>query len=365
MTQTELYSRLVLKFSEGIGNATARKLIAHFGSAEAVLDVPRSALGGLRGLGRRQLSGLGSPAAQRRAAGELRFIEREAIQALSPGDADYPALLKQVGDAPFLLFQKGRITYPELLLSVVGTRKPTSYGKLQCEALVAALSDYKVMIVSGMAYGVDIIAHRSALRHGLPTVGVVAHGLDRIYPAAHHKDLQALYANGGLLSEYPSGTNPDRENFPVRNRIIAGLSQATLVVEAARKGGALITAHLARGYNREVFAIPGRTSDTYSAGCNDLIRTQQAYMLTGIEDLSYHLGWLEAQRVTDKSHVQHPDLTSEEQRVIALLQGADSPTLDTLAVRSQLPTARLAARLLSLELKGLVQPLPGKKFRLR
>lgn len=365
MTEIELYSALVLRFSKGIGNVIAKRLIAHFQSAEAVLHTPLSDLAQIPGLGERQLRGLGSEEARRLAKRELDFIEKNAIRGLSFRDSDYPALLKAVGDGPFLLFQKGNIAYPEVLFSVVGTRQLTSYGKRQCEGLIEALSDYEVMIVSGMAYGADIVAHRSALRHGLPTVGVLAHGLDRIYPAPHRKYLESICAQGGLVTEYPSGTKPERENFPVRNRIIAGMSQATLVIEAARKGGALITAHLARGYNREVFAVPGRASDTYSTGCNNLIKKQQAYMLSGIDDLLYHLEWLKGRKSNTKHCERKPDLTPEEEKVIEILKDSDGASLDAIAIKSDMPIAVLAARLLELELKGMVQPLPGKKFRLR
>lgn len=366
MNESELYNALVLKFSKGIGNRIAKALMTRFGSAEAVLAAPPSVLAALPGRGQKQLQGLGNAAARDRATEELGFIEKHAIESLSFQDSDYPALLKHADDGPFLLFQKGNFEYPEVLLSVVGTRRLTSYGRGQCEKLIEALSDYELMVVSGMAYGTDIAAHRAALRCGLPTVGVVAHGLDRLYPAAHRKYLQDLYANGGLVTEYPSGTLPDREHFPVRNRIIAALSQATLVIEAAQKGGALITAHLARDYNREVFAVPGRASDPCSQGCNNLIKKQQAYLLGDIEDLLYHLSWLKAHRIRRKSRVCHShNLTPQQQKLIDMLKGTDCPSVDELALRGQLPTSVLAAELMRLELKGLVQALPGKKFRLR
>ncbi len=364
MTESELYNALILKFSKEIGNMRARRLVARYQSAEAVLHAPSSELAQILGLGQRQLKELGSAEARRLATRELHFIENNAIRVLSFRDPDYPALLKAIDDRPFLLFQKGRITYPDVLLSVVGTRQLTSYGKRQCEDLIEALSNYDVLIVSGMAYGADIVAHRSALRCGLPTVGVLAHGLDRIYPAAHRKYVESICAQGGLLTEYPSGTKPEREHFPVRNRIIAGMSQATFVIEAARKGGALITAHLAQGYNREVFAVPGRASDTYSAGCNDLIKKQQAYMLSGMDDLLYHLEWLKGQKSKEKRCESETDLTKEEKKLIEVLRDGDDLSLDALAMRTEMPTSVLAARLLELELKGVVQPLPGKKFRL-
>lgn len=306
--------------------------------------------------------------ALRRAEAEWDFCRQKGIDVLCLQDEAYPARLRECPDAPVVLYYKGT---PCLsaghVVAVVGTRRVTEQGKdlcrRFCEELAEAVPD--AVVVSGLAYGVDIHAHRGALSAGLSTVAVLAHGFDRIYPAGHRAEAAAMLERGGLVTEYMAGTVPDKGNFVRRNRIVAGLADACVVVESARKGGALITARLANDYAREVFAFPGRVADPCSEGCNRLIAGQEAQLLTGGRDLAVRMGW--AKDEPGGQPVQRelfPELTPEEAALCDLLRGTDGLPLNLLAVRSGIPVQRVSAVLFDLEMRGIVRAMPGSCFRL-
>ena len=263
-----------------------------------------------------------------------------------------------------MLFYDGNIRLENRpVISIVGTRNMTLYGKDFIEKLLSDIKPYNPVIVSGFAYGVDITAHKAALENGLQTIGILAHGLDRIYPKVHKKYMAKVLENGGFYTEYGHQTEPLRENFLQRNRIIAGISDATIVVESAVKGGALVTAEMANGYNREVFAVPGRTTDVYSQGCNSLIRTNKAQLLNSANDLMYYLNWDQLKKPEKTIQPQlFVNLQGDEKTVYDFLQQNGKNTLDHIALETKIPVFKLSSLLLGLELQGLIRPLPGKYF---
>lgn len=308
------------------------------------------------------------PAAMERAKAEADYCRQWGISVLAPCDADYPALLRECADAPLVLYYQGNspLNVPHIL-SVVGTRRITATGidicRHLCEELASLVPD--TLVVSGLAYGVDIEVHRGALRHSLPTVGVLAHGLGQIYPAAHRHTAKEMTQQGGLLTEYLHTAAPRREHFVRRNRIVAGMAAATVVVESAERGGALITAQLAQDYNRSLFAYPGRPFDIYSIGCNRLIQQQKAFLVTSAADIVEQLGWHSPARSSlPVQRELFPVLTDEEQRLVTHLSGADSRTADALALATRLPIQQVLSLLFELELRGIVRPLVGGKYGL-
>lgn len=359
-----LYYQLALTQVPGIGAVGAKALLTHFGTAEAVFKAPLKEIIQVRGIGPASAKNIRSFQDFNLIEAELRFLEKHHIKALSIGESDYPQRLAQCYDAPVLLFYKGKANLSSAkVISVVGTRSATAYGKSLCEELLSGLKHQQPLVVSGLAYGIDAMAHRCSLELKLSTVGVLAHGLDRIYPAAHRKIAAQMLEQGGLLTEFFSNTNPDRENFPKRNRIIAGMADVTIVVEAHMKGGALITAELANNYNRDVFAFPGRVHDEQSNGCNYLIKTNRANLITKPEDLEYLMGWDQSNASSNKSIVIPAHLSKEEQQLFDLLL-LRPRSIDELVELSALPLSRLALILLGMEMQGLIIALPGKHYQL-
>lgn len=364
MVDTNLKYTLALLKTDGVGDVIAKKLIMHCGTAEAVLKEKKQNLLKISGVGSVLANAIVNQQNLNRAEKELDFIIKNSIQVTSLTDANYPKNLQHCFDAPYLFFSKGNIDFnQQRIISIVGTRKITSYGKDFLKKFFNDIKEYNPIIVSGLAYGVDIYAHQLALEHNLQTVAVLAHGLDRIYPAIHKKEAEKMQANGGLLTDFWSGTKPDRENFVKRNRIVAGLSQATLVIESAEKGGSLITADLANSYNRDVFAVPGRVTDAFSMGCNNLIKTNRASVLTSVKDLAYILNWEKEE--TQQKSVQKQlfiDLTDEETKIYDYLLKEGKQQLDIIALHCNYPIHKTASLLLNLELKSVARPLPGKFF---
>jgi DNA processing protein len=266
-----------------------------------------------------------------------------------------------------LLYSKGNADLNvQRCVSIVGTRNATDYGRQLCKQLVEELREYNVLIASGLALGIDVAAHKECLRVGVPTVGVLGHGLDKLYPHQNRGTAEKMLENGGLLSEYPSGTTPDRENFPQRNRIVAGMADATVVIEAGLKGGALITAEIANSYNRDVFAFPGRLGDEYSEGCNFLIRNNKAALLTCVADLAYSLGWEKNTDVKNEpAQLLLPiDLSAEERTVYEIIRQHNVPlAIDDLSIKANMPMSQLAMTLLDMELQGFIRSLPGKTYK--
>ncbi|MGL5113550.1 MAG: DNA-processing protein DprA, partial [Flavobacterium sp.] len=315
------------------------------------------------GIGTVLLQKFKDPSIYRRAQAEMDFLQNNTISVAYFQDESYPERLKHCIDGPLLLFSAGAIDLNNRkMISIVGTRQITSNGMEFCKKFIEDLAPLNPIIVSGFAYGVDILAHQLAMEHGLQTIGVLAHGLNQIYPKTHKKYMAKMEQNGGFLTEFWSTSNPDKENFVRRNRIVAGMSEATIVVESADKGGSLITANLANDYNRDVFAVPGRVTDKYSQGCNTLIKTQKAQLLTSAADLVYHLNW-DIQTVAKSIQKQlFVSLDLEEQKIYDYLLLSGKEMLDSIAIDCQLPTFKLSSLLLNMELKGVIRPLPGKLF---
>jgi DNA processing protein len=363
--------RIALSLIKGVGPRLARNLIAYLGSVEAVF-LEKQDYSRVPGIGRviaEKLHQAGLAEALTRADREIEFIHKNHLKTLFFTDEHYPLRLAQCDDAPLMLYLKGDVDLDAgKIVSVVGTRRPTDDGLALCEKLIAdiAVKYPGTLIVSGLAYGVDICAHRAALKHQLPTVAVLAHGLDRVYPPSHHHTARDIVERGALVSEFLSGTMPDRPNFVRRNRIVAGLCDAVVVVESAAKGGALITAGIAASYSRDVLAFPGRVTDESSKGCNKLIKTNIAAMVESIDDLEYVLGWessTTAGQPAQGSLFAVP-LTAEEKTVMDILRVEKEINLNVLVVKTGIPVGRLSATLLDLEFKGLVKSRPGGVFKL-
>ncbi len=363
MKNQDLLYLLALQKVEGIGDINAKKLIKHCGSAQAVFNEKPVNLLKIDGFGTHKIKGLKQKdTLLAKAEKELKFIHKNNIKAYAFTDTDYPERLKHAVDSPLVLFQKGNIQLKQQrIISIVGTRNMTNYGKTFLRKLFEEIAKYQPVVVSGLAYGVDILAHQLALEHNLQTVAVLAHGLDKMYPSSHHKEALKMQENGGLITDFWSGTNPERNNFVKRNRIVAGISQATLVIESAEKGGSLITADLANSYNREVFALPGRVSDLYSKGCNHLIKTNKAALLQTGKDLAYLLNWEKVPSKPIQTQL-FVELDDNETLIYNYLLKEGKQTLDIIALHNNLPIYKISSLLLNLELKGVIRPLHGKLF---
>lgn len=364
MNQNELFHLLALLQVEGVGDIMAKKLLNAFGSATAVFQAKPNQLRAVDGIGDVLVRKLKDKIIFEKAATEIQFIQQEGIRVLYFANEDYPERLKHCIDGPVLLFGTGNFDFRNRkLISIVGTRQITAYGTEFCKKLLEDLSFFNPIIVSGFAYGVDIVAHQTALELQLQTVGVLAHGLNQIYPKSHKKFVAKMEQNGGFLTEFWSSSNPEKENFVKRNRIVAGMSEATIVIESAEKGGSLITANLANDYNRDVFAVPGRTTDKFSQGCNELIKTQRAQLITSAADLIYNLNWqLETQKPKTIQKQLFVALDTEEQKIYDFLLQNGKQLLDIIALECDSPIFRVSSTLINMELKGVVRPLPGKLF---
>ncbi|MEM6718336.1 MAG: DNA-processing protein DprA [Bacteroidota bacterium] len=363
-SEEELLYTLALQKTAKVGDVIAKKLIKYCGSAKAVLKEKKANLLKIDGIGTYILADLQNAENIKAAESELKFLQKERIQAHYFLDETYPTRLQHCADGPILLFQKGTANLNAgKMISIVGTRKATSYGKDFCEELIANLSPLQPTIVSGFAYGIDIVAQRAAIKNNIPTIGCLAHGLNQMYPKVHERYMKAVQENGAFVTDFWSTSNPDRENFLKRNRLIAGMSQATIVIESAEKGGSLVTAHIANSYNRDVFAVPGRVGDTQSIGCNNLIKQQRAHILTSAADIVYLLGWeLEAEPMQSVQKQLFVDLTPEETSIHSYLQEKGQTVLDSIALECKIPIHQITPILLQLEMKGVVKPLPGKLF---
>jgi DNA processing protein len=361
----EVFYQLALTLVPGIGAKTGRALLERFGSAAAVFKTPLKQLKTIDGITEIKAKGFKEATVFAGAEKELNFVLKNDIEVLYT-DHRYPTRLKNCSDAPFLLFYKGNGDLNAAkIVAIVGTRKNTDYGHRLTEELVEGLQSLNdVLVLSGLALGIDAIAHKKCLQVGIPTVGVLGHGIDRVYPFLHKNLAEQMIEHGGLLSEFPSETLPDRGNFPMRNRIVAGLADVSVVVESHATGGALITAHMASGYNREVAAFPGRVNDLRSVGCNELIRTNVAAMITKADDLIEMMNWGSDSKPKAVQRQLFINFTPEEQKIIDVLQGRDNVHADELFHNTGLPSSMLAATLLQLEMQGLVKSLPGKLYRM-
>jgi len=352
----------------GIGDVLAKNLINYCGGVEAVFREKKENLRKIRGIGEVLANSVSSPIMMKRVEEELRFLERYKIKPLFYTNQKYPQRLHHCYDAPVLLYYKGNTDLNSTrILSVVGTRSASHYGKELCEKLIDGLAEYGVLIVSGMAYGIDICAHKSALQKGLPTVGVMAHGLDKIYPGSHRSVAEKMIQQGGLLTEFMSRTIPEGSNFPKRNRIVAGISDATVVVESRSEGGSLITSDIANSYNKDVFTFPGRVNDSCSTGCNRLIKYNRAALIESAEDVIRHMGWSKpvCDEMVDQKVTIGKSLSAEEKSIIAFIKKKEKAGFDELCNCSRLSGPDLSLQLLNLELKGNIVSLPGKIYALK
>lgn len=364
LSEDELIALLRLQHIPNIGDVIAKKLISHCGGPMAVFKDKRQQLLKIDGIGTYTLQGLYDTEHLEAAQQEYEYIKRNNLGYSYFMGEDYPMLLKHCIDSPTLLFQRGNIDLAgRRIISIVGTRNITSYGLAFCERFIEEIAPLNPIIVSGFAYGVDICAQKAAIKYGLQTIGCLAHGLNQMYPKVHAKYIADVEKNGGFLTEFWSTSNPDRENFLKRNRIIAGMSEATVVVESAERGGSLVTADIANSYSRDVFAVPGRAEDKFSTGCNNLIKQQKAQMLTSAADLVYLLGW-DVEKAQSKT-VQKQlfvELDDTEQSIYSYLQKDGKQLLDSIALECKLPIFRVSSTLLNMEMKGVIRPLPGKLF---
>lgn len=364
----EKRSLLALSLVQGVGSKSIKNLISYLGSASEVLQQTEAQLLKIPGIGKDIATRLSKYAPYEQADEIINNCQKKGIQIFCYTEKAYPYKLKQIYDAPPVLFVKGKGEIQHARqVAIVGTRNASEYGKEMAKQLVESLKQYRVQIISGLAYGIDIHAHQAAINQQVPTWAVLASGLDIIYPAIHKKAAMEIQAQGGLISEQAPGTKPDAFFFPARNRIIAGMSDITIVVEAAEKGGALITANLANDYDREVGAVPGRTSDTYSAGCLKLIQANKAHLINSGEDIAQLLNWdVLDEKAAKRSSMALWDQLPEQEAAIMhlLLEFKEGIAIDTISWKTQIPINRTASLLLNLEFMGLVKALPGKKFKM-
>jgi DNA processing protein len=370
MNDESMKYKIGITLIKGIGSNLAKNLIAYIGSVEGVFTEKQKNLAKIPGIGEILSKEIVSQDILKRAESEIEFILKNKIQTIYFTDRDYPYRLKECPDSPIMLYSKGNCDLNNgKFIGIVGTRNATETGKENCKKLISdlAASQPNAIIVSGLAYGVDICAHKTAMDAGLPTIGVIGHGLDRIYPATHRPTAVKMLEQGALLTEYLSGTNPDRQNFVQRNRIIAGMCDATVVVESAARGGALITAELANDYNRDVFAFPGRVNDEWSAGCNALIKNNKASLIESADDILKFMNW-EKQNSDMQPNIQTTlflDLSDEEQEIVSILrQNSDGIHLNELAIQLEKPISKISSMLLEMEFKGVVKCLPGNLYRI-
>ena len=364
--QNDLLYQVALTLIPNIGVVHAKALVNHFGSAEAIFHSAKKELDILDGIGAVRANSIKKFKDFSRAEDEIEFIKKYKIKTLFLTDKDYPQRLLNCYDSPSLLYYKGNADLnSSKIIAIVGTRNHNDYGKNVCEKLIEDLINEDVLIVSGLAFGIDSIAHKTAIKNNIQTIGVLAHGLDRVYPSQNTSLAKQMISCGGLLTEFKSNTNPDRQNFPERNRIVAGISDAIIVIESGLKGGSLITAELGNGYNKDVFAIPGRVHDTKSEGCNYLIRNNKAALITCADDLLENMGWKETKKSSLKKQRElFIELTDDEKIIINILQFQEQVHIDELYFKSKLSSSTVAQALLMLEMQGVVSSLPGKIYKI-
>ena len=364
---------LALVRTPGVGSVTIRQLISYCGGAEKVHRSGYKKLIKIPGIGEKVARSIIAKYGWDEAEKEFEKCAKSGAELIFYTDPKYPKRLKPLYDSPVLLYSQGSIDYNATrTVGIVGTRKITDYGKAVTEAIIKELTPYQPLLVSGLAYGVDITAHRACLKNGVPTVGVMASGLDVIYPAAHRRTAEEMQASGGIVTENPLGTKPDFMRFPARNRIIAGLSDVTIVVESAKRGGSLITTEYAQNYHREVYAVPGNLGSTYSEGCNQLIRKNKASLFTSVEEMAEDLQWVLGQAepkppsIYDKPEAElvFEGFTQDEGQVLAMLKNGGDMQIDDMSWQSGIHLGKLATLLLNLEFQGMVRSLPGKKYAL-
>lgn len=361
---SDTFYRLALSRVHKVGPVLTRLLMDHFGSAEAVFQATPKELRAISGIADKTIGELKMPQAQVEADRIIRFAERNGIRIHHYLDEDYPTRCKNHHAAPAILYSTGTVDLNhQRTVAVVGTRKPSARGIRQTERLLSSLRDFQPMIISGLAYGIDICAHREALKIGLPTTGVLGSGLDKVYPAAHRLTAKQMQEHGGLISTYPHWMGPERDHFPARNRIVAMLSDIVIVIESAERGGSIITANMTRELKKPIGAFPGRYDDKSSAGCNLLIKADGAHLVESGDDIARILGWHRSE-LHNQQGTLFNTLDAKEQAVVAELSKQSATSVDELNRALQWTTAQLAGKLLEMELKGLVKTVPGHRYRL-
>jgi DNA processing protein len=356
---------IALTMIPGIGDVLGKKLVALCGSAEAIFKEPVKYLRKLPRISDVVCKAVGDSRILERAEKEQIYVDQMGIRILFFQDHDYPRRFRQCLDSPVLLYYKGNANPNQRkVIGIVGTRSATDYGKRVTAQFVERLAEYEPLVISGLAYGIDGQAHRSALEYGINTIAVLGHGLDRIYPYTHKPLAERILHHGGLITEFITGTLPDRENFPRRNRIIAGMCDVVLVIEAALKGGALITADIANSYNRDVFAIPGRIGDPMSEGCNCLIQTNRAALVQSADDLCFMMGWKDQQITSPGQRKLFIEMTRDEEQIIKILEEYNKLGIDEISLHTEISMSKVSAALLNLEFEGVVKSWPGKIYTL-
>lgn len=364
---TDLPYQIALTMVPNIGAVQAKILAEHFESAAAIFQASQKELSSIENIGTVRAGNIKRFTDFSAAEAEIRFIEQYKIQPLFITTPDYPQRLLHCSDAPAMLYYRGNADLNAAkVISIIGTRACTHYGRQITEKLIADLSGTGILVVSGLALGVDAVAHKAALTHLTPTVGVLAHGLGTLYPHQHKSLAREMVEMGGLLTEFGRDVQPDKYNFPRRNRIVAGIADATVVIETAIKGGSMITAELAHGYNRDVFAFPGKTTDSRSEGCNHLIRQHKASLLTNAQQLLEMMGWEVPATLQTAASAPPilPALSPEEQMIVTICREKDCTHIDELYTKSNLPPSVVTAAILQLELTGILVVLPGKMHQL-
>lgn len=365
MTNQLLY-QIALTFIPNIGDIQGKALLNYFGDTQSIFKAKKHDLEEIEGIGSVRAKSIKDFENFAAAEKEISFIEKYKITPLFITDKNYPKRLLNCYDSPLMLYYRGNADLNlSKVIAIVGTRNNSEYGKTVCEKLIEDIAQQNVLIVSGLAFGIDSIAHKSALKNNLQTIAVLAHGLDRIYPQQNKFLAKQMIEHGGLLTDYKSGSKPDKQNFPKRNRIVAGISDAIIVIETGLKGGSLITAELGNGYNKDLFAIPGRINDNKSEGCNYLIRNNKAAMITSADDLLENMGWKESKKFPAKKQREiFVELSSDEKIIINILQQQQQVHIDELYFKSALSNSAIAAALLTLEMQGIIISLPGKIYKI-
>lgn len=363
----DLQLKIALSIIPKVGPKLVRRLVTYAGSIEAVFKEKKLAFEKIPGIGAGKASMIGNfDKLLKMAEKEVEYILKEGITALFYLDKDYPARLRECEDAPVMIYIKGNADFnASKIISIVGTRKASDYGRTCTQEIIKYLAENypDLVVVSGLAYGIDITAHKAALKNNLKTIAALAHGFDYMYPSVHTQYANKIIDQGALVTEFKGDQKAEPGNFISRNRIIAGFADATIIIESAKKGGALITADIANSYNRDVFAVPGRNSDTYSQGCNNLIKYNQAALVENGKDVEYVMGWYREKKKARK--IQTPlsiDLSSDEQKIITYLKSKGDSSLDEICISLKMPVGKVSSYLLTLEFNGLVRPLPGRYF---
>jgi DNA processing protein len=360
---SDLLYKIALTKINGVGSITARQLVSYCGGAKEVFEASKKGLLAIPTIGPVTVEAILTSDALKKAEVELEFIEKHKIQALSYNDAAFPQRLKQQHDCPFLLYYRGNADLNHFrVVGIVGTRKPTPYGEAMCREIIEGLQSYNIMVISGLAYGIDVTAHKKCLELGIHNIGAIAHGFSSMYPSEHRKVAAQMIECGGLITEHTSEVQPDPRHFPMRNRLIAGICDALFVVETANSGGSMITAEIAHSYNKDVFALPGKTKDKYSQGCNLLIKNNKAALIESAEDIAKNMNW---ELLDEKKVIQtnlFVELNDVENKLVDILKVQGDRSIDELSYVFQLTPSEMASLLLNLEFKGVIKSLPGKRF---